>query len=60
DADMPPLTKGMELFLRFAYAPIPKLFNDLQSECYFENRYNYGALALLTTFGSDMSGTDSP
>jgi hypothetical protein len=31
--------KGMELFLRFAYAPISKLFNDIQSERYFENRY---------------------
>jgi len=40
DADMPPLTKGIEVFLRFAYAPIPKLFNDLQSERYFENRYS--------------------
>jgi hypothetical protein len=37
---LPPLTKGMEVFLRFTYAPIPKLFNDLQSERYFENRYN--------------------
>ena len=26
DADMPPLTKGRSLFLRFAYAPIPKQF----------------------------------
>ena len=24
DADIPPLTKGMEVFLRFTYAPIPK------------------------------------
>jgi hypothetical protein len=32
DADMPPLTKGMEVFLRFTYAPIPKLFKDLQSD----------------------------
>jgi two-component system, OmpR family, response regulator len=31
---------SMEVFLRFAYAPILKLFNDLQSERYFENRYN--------------------
>jgi FAD-dependent oxidoreductase domain-containing protein 1 len=42
DADMPPSTKGMEVFLRFAYAPILKLFNDLQSERYFENRYRSG------------------
>ena len=26
DADMPPLTKDRSLFLRFAYAPIPKQF----------------------------------
>jgi hypothetical protein len=38
---MPPLTKGMVLFLRFAYAPILNLFNDLQSERYFENRYSF-------------------
>ena len=45
DADMPPLTKGIEVFLRFAYAPIPKLFNDLQSERYFENRYSLKVIA---------------
>jgi hypothetical protein len=41
DADMPPSMKGMEVFLRFASAPIPKLFSDLQSERYFDNRYIY-------------------
>jgi hypothetical protein len=40
-------TKGMVLFLRFTYAPIPKLFNDLQSERYFENRYNYSESFVL-------------
>ena len=39
DAYMPPLTKGMELFLWIAYAPIPKQFNKLQLERYFENHY---------------------
>jgi hypothetical protein len=39
DADMPPFTKGIALFLRFAYVSILKLFNYLQSERYFENRY---------------------
>jgi hypothetical protein len=41
DADMPPSMKGMEVFLRFASAPIPKLFSDLQSERYFDNRYKF-------------------
>ncbi|MBU0545511.1 MAG: hypothetical protein KKH97_09250 [Proteobacteria bacterium] len=61
DADMPPLTKGMELFLRFAYAPMPKLFNDLQSECYFENRYN-GTVRIIAIVGimfrSDLVHTE--